>query len=989
MTRTGFGRASGKCLIGLVTALALLPAAPAVAAGLGISSQSVQDWKAFRAAQPFQTQGILLTAPNGSLRTLIFAEPPPRLTLDRVKATLSRDLVACAVQQWSVMSGGFVSDIVCSLKGGSSATLPDSLAQLQLEAFESAEFAPVVSLPAPRRVMSKASLDLRFSAADLHRWLTVETASFRSSPLSAPVSLQDMLQGTARGVFTSSDSRLLVWAVDRPATLDGAAADIRRFAVRSDLVLGALANPKTVLIVGRGRIESLAHLPPLRSETVLLLAGSDQQHLAQSYERNDMLAGKGGDGTDRAPILLSPQLVDTELGTLLNVADQLLKGWSMAGQTRYAKFDYPVPSAYPFGKVPAMYVDKGRKSFLFNWNTDGAAYRQQIKGLDVVVPQRTGSLSVIYGDPKNRPRDMEDTAYQYFSSSGDATLARVVQYTTLYQIFRQFDLKAAKPPVSARYGRFTADIAEVTRAEFKAILSGMSDAEVEETMRAHWRSIVARLSEAMVAGSGGSRQQLAEALAGKQLRTVAMLRAAERESRGKVSSALAEFAIDMRRRQAPTEAQKQRQELALDTLASYIKEETLIALLRNDADGLRETGVLQAALDKTSGWQRIGGAAFEPGVWNHTAYVVESRGAVTVTGGHNLDAPMIRFADSPTVSRGQISVTREADGSIVVLNNPGDTDRLRSIARDVGTRKALTKEQIEAEVGAALREAKVEPPVSLQAIRALEGHAAEFSALGPTESAYRIRALGKAEQEALAPLVSANQQAIVMDQTSSGSFILSRTGSAEAIEIASMTAATDALANAMILGAGGRGPVSVFVRGMAPEKAEAILTFVQSNLARYPKKTVDHVLSFGDTQSLLHERPSLLNASVAHNGLRVDASGIKVSRIGSGAYEGYSRVEVPLISTARAPWIVRLVFIVKDISAATLDKLTRTMNALLAALPASTSPARVHALVKSQILADMKELNIDSVLLQVDGGPGSKFHDVIVGDAPTHRSPNA
>ncbi|MEP6502915.1 MAG: hypothetical protein ABJD97_06280 [Betaproteobacteria bacterium] len=987
MTRIALVPALRKFAVGSAAALLFLPLPGTARAAAGtVADESLQAWKAFRAGQPFQTQQILLSTERNPLsRTLIFTEPPPRLTLERVTAILSRDLVGCGVQPWSVMSGGSVADIVCTLKGGASASLPDALARLQLEAFGSTEFAPVVALPAPRRAMSKSSLDLRFSAADLHRWLMVETASFRSGPLSAPVSLQDLLQGDARGVFSSTDSRLVVWAVDRSSSIDGSSAEIRKFGVRSDLVLGAVASRRTVLIVGRGRIESVAHLPPLRSETVLLLAGSDQQHLAQSYERNDLLAGKSGDGNDRAPILLSPQLVDTEFGTLLNVADQLLKGWSMAGQTRYVKFGYPAPRSYPFGDKPAAYVEKDRSSFLFNWNTDGAAYRQQIDGLDVVVPQRTGSLSVIYGDPKDRPRGMEETAYDYFSSSGDVTLARVVQYTLLYQIFRQFDLKAARPAVSARFARFTSDIDDVTRIEFRTILRDMPAAEVVQAMRTYWTAYVARLPASRMAEIGRSRDELLASLMAEKLQDVALLRKAERESGGKVSVALAEWASDMRLRQAPTEAQEQRRRQAVATLRTYMKVDDLDRLLADGGRGLRRTGMLQAALDKTAGWSRIGGTSLDPGSWNHTAYVVESRGAGDVTGGHNLDAPMIRFADSPTVAKGQVSVTQEADGTISVLNNPGDTNRLRAIARDVGTRKAMAKGQLEAEVGAALRDTKAEPPVSLQAIRAVAGRAPEFSPLSAGESAYRIRSLAQSERDVLEPLVSSNQQAIVMEQTSNGAFILSRTGSPEAVEISSMTAATDALANAMIQNAGARGPVSVFVRGMDAEKAEAILTFAQSNIARYPKHTVDHVLTFGDAKSLLQERPALLNADVAHNGLRVDTQGIKVTRIASGFYEGYSRVEVPLVSVAKTPWYFRLVFYVRDIGAAGIAKLTSKLDVLLAGLPLNTSPARVQALVRSQILADMKELNIDAVLLRMDSEATNKVHDVIIGECEVER----
>ena len=81
---------------------------------------------------------------------------------------------------------------------------------------------------------------------------------------------------------------------------------------------------------------------PLRTESILTLASAHTADLGQSYERTRVFAGKlasGGDaGRDWAPIYLSDQLVDTEVGSLLNLTDQILKSWSQAGQVDYDNF---------------------------------------------------------------------------------------------------------------------------------------------------------------------------------------------------------------------------------------------------------------------------------------------------------------------------------------------------------------------------------------------------------------------------------------------------------------------------------------------------------------------------------------------------------------------------------------------------------------------------------------------------------------------------
>jgi hypothetical protein len=170
------------------------------------------------------------------------------------------------------------------------------------------------------------------------------------------------------------------------------AAEIRQFAMQSDLIVGAVSTSDGTLVAGRERIIPVEVLPPLRIETVNLLAsvqhGSGGE-LAQSYERNAPFADRMNAQHDWAPIFLSPELRDTEYGSLLNITDQLLKSWSNGGRTRYVYFEYPKPSRYPFAQP--LYEHLGVNTVVYNWNTSDAAYIVHVSGVAVLGLNRTGA----------------------------------------------------------------------------------------------------------------------------------------------------------------------------------------------------------------------------------------------------------------------------------------------------------------------------------------------------------------------------------------------------------------------------------------------------------------------------------------------------------------------------------------------------------------------------------------------------------------------
>ena len=160
---------------------------------------------------------------------------------------------------------------------------------------------------------------------------------------------------------------LVAWSLPRGARLDGHRARARQFAVDSDLILGAVATKEQVAILGRERLTtSVRLLPPLRVETLEMLAAAGTGHLAQSYERTRVFAGRFDDKRDWAPIYLSPELLDTEYGSLLNITDQMLKSWSSNGMIKYEAFHYPDPATWPFPKPAINYL--GTSELTFNWS---------------------------------------------------------------------------------------------------------------------------------------------------------------------------------------------------------------------------------------------------------------------------------------------------------------------------------------------------------------------------------------------------------------------------------------------------------------------------------------------------------------------------------------------------------------------------------------------------------------------------------------------
>ncbi|MEG1556531.1 MAG: hypothetical protein RR356_07395, partial [Bacteroidales bacterium] len=212
---------------------------------------------------------------------------------------------------------------------------------------------------------------------------------------------------------------------------------IRQFTLDADLILGALADSSTLVIIGREREVPLNELPPLYVETILLLASVTEKELSQSLDINDFLAGKMNNGKDWCPTYLSKELENTEFGNLMTLTDILLKDWSERGTIEEAYYRYPKPGYYPFDKP--LFRKLGLHELVYNWNTANAMYAIDLNGTTLYTLNRTGSLPVSYFNSQESSTSIgyqyEQQAYHYFATLNNPDLVRVVQYTALYQLF--------------------------------------------------------------------------------------------------------------------------------------------------------------------------------------------------------------------------------------------------------------------------------------------------------------------------------------------------------------------------------------------------------------------------------------------------------------------------------------------------------------------------------------------------------------------------
>lgn len=658
----------------------------------------------------------------------------------------------------------------------------------------------------------------------------------------ATTSLRQILESRRSGVFQSDQPGIVIWSVKRNADLDEDVIEAREFALDSDLILGAVASGDQIAIVGRERSIPIDALPPLRTETMLLLASANVNQLGQSYERTNIFAGKYDRhlNLDWAPIYLSRELIDTEYGSLLNITDQMLKSWSMNGKVRYVRFKYADPSDWPF---PTPLIEYAKTSEVtFNWNTRGTGYSLPIEDLEYYALNRTGALPVDYLAADNSAlRDAEDIAYNYFSARHDANLVRVVQYASLYQIFRKFKVTARA--LQTYDGPLPSNALQSDANILLDHLKNLGDDRIDAVSKAYsteegdaLRKLRDRLNHYLQSQNGpGQNLLLKELVAPREQPPL------DPEVEKLLASATDDATLHAIFATLPRETQMT---IVAQKLAYSINKEHYLL-----QDALRFP--LQDIKDR---YERQTQRVTES--WIRTPNVVVSRasGLRGGIGGHNLYAEASSFRLDPEIERGGVHVLDEGGRRVVVLN-PEDADKatalVRSAARDGENvspeeLRSRLEVQMKAMQDAPVRE-RTEALGFSNSVRPDPSRGLEDVHLSKAVDGLGFRPTQQeldAEQKTLVSILeSTDRAAVVVERTSAGKYVVLHSASKTRIEAADLASAQDAVV-ACVRGASREGRnVHLHVRGFSPEQGEG---FIESAGLKFPKDSKPIVASMDE-----------------------------------------------------------------------------------------------------------------------------------------------
>ena len=397
-------------------------------------------YKDFRKKYLFHYQTVGMASFDDSSRLILLSDIPPHFETDSIAPIFAQFTHKTEQRKHPIGYDGYTTDVLILLGNATQENCDRLIRRLNKELFFSEYKPTVMALPAEekRRYFAQENIDYQIMLNEFNTWFMEDGEGFiHLEDTSKVMTVSDLFAAKARGVFFSQEPGFVAWAVAKNEDIAAQVGDIRQFTLDADLILGALADSSTLIIIGRERQSPLYELPPLQIESILLLASTTEKELSQSLDINDLMAGKMNNGRDWCPTYLSKELENTEFGDLMTITDVLLKDWSERGTIQEGYYRYPEPGYYPFDKP--LFRKLGLNELVYNWNTAGAMYAIDREGYTIYTLGRTGSLPVSYFNSQERSQSIgyryESQAYHYFATLGNTDLARVVQYTALYQLF--------------------------------------------------------------------------------------------------------------------------------------------------------------------------------------------------------------------------------------------------------------------------------------------------------------------------------------------------------------------------------------------------------------------------------------------------------------------------------------------------------------------------------------------------------------------------
>lgn len=509
MARNNFSRKPAWLKVAVFILLVLAIIGP-IAYSIATRPQKIQEtmafadrdslWSEFRAYNPYNFQTVGIRQYDDNSYNILLSEPNNNVTEEALKSFFKK--YNCDLKTFKCKMGydGWLKDAVVSFNDIKCKDLPkmsSKLFELLYGTDYKAAFLDLDTIP-EHIAFSGQNLNYQISEDEIRTWFIDQNEPlFNIEDPSKETTVMEALNATTNEsqLYYSKEAGFVVWVLKRSSQLNASdfTKKARMFALDSDLIFGAISNNQRTAVIARERSIPVYELPPMRQEMLAVLAATRKDELSQSYERNNLFAGKLKGGKDYAPILLSDELWHTEYGNILNITDQMLKSWSENGDIEYEGFlHYPKPIDWAFNI--GAYRDLDVSELTYNWNTAGAGYIVDGEdGLSIYAVNRTGSLPISYipGDTDETSEDdpvfqAEENAYDFYSNLSNPELVKVVQYASMYQIFNNFNIHIPQDRLSFSNSVTTNDLDLKVEEVLNSLCSLRDDKKQEAKIRAYF-----------------------------------------------------------------------------------------------------------------------------------------------------------------------------------------------------------------------------------------------------------------------------------------------------------------------------------------------------------------------------------------------------------------------------------------------------------------------------------------------------------------------
>lgn len=407
-------------------------------------------WNSFRKVfnEPFRAIACE-NKPDGS-RVYIISEPPEDIEIDDVEHVFEGFVHYCWTKKYQIGYDGWVKDIVIYTYA-----IPDFchkrlIIELNKLIFGDAYKAWYIPLPYNKKrshFFSIPTLGASINDGDLYSWIIEEDISLSNIKTDEKTSYSKIIRQSKTGVYLSSDDRLVLWAFKDNTALEREKVSMHCFFLESDLVLGGIKAGDLLILVGRKRQLGLSEYAPLREDDVLLLAAA-KGFVGQSLDMGEPIYGKLNGEYDWCPAWVSNSIMHTEYAYLLTITDVYLKHWLVNLPYKAIGYESIIPVVAFDYLIPNSY------SVRFNWNTKDFAYISSYDDCKILTASNTSCLSCSLFERSKESKEekelyqIQEKAYAYMLDLGNTSIARVAQYTLLYEFLHYFNVKSSENNVA-------------------------------------------------------------------------------------------------------------------------------------------------------------------------------------------------------------------------------------------------------------------------------------------------------------------------------------------------------------------------------------------------------------------------------------------------------------------------------------------------------------------------------------------------------------